>query len=487
MSPSRVDHSHQSRATIAIIGGGASGTIAAIQLLRSSSAQQIILVEPSDNLGGGIAYSTSFESHLLNVPAGNMSALFDRTDHFVRWLRINVSRQFHRRSFVRRSLYGTYLRETLAQTLWRAPDASMDHYRSVATRIEADGTGARIRMENGLRVAADKVILALGHQAQRSPLPTQSNVEALSAWSPDAFQGINPQETVLLVGSGLTAVDAALALEEIGHRGAIHVISRHGKWPLVHGTSKISAPLQMGRTSVTSRSVLREIRRRVAVTGEWRGIVDGLRPHTNALWFNVSDAERSRFLRHLNYYWQIHRHRMPPEPAARVDALRRSGRLQLHPGRIIAASRLGASSQRVHVALRGGRDDLWLDVQRIINCTGPSSNLADSSNPLVKNMLQSGLARTESTQLGLLTDQNGALVGPDGLPSRSIFAIGPIRRGTLLETTAIPEISEQAARLVKFLLAGFASARRCSLAGLERFASNRGASSPGRMTHVPEE
>jgi uncharacterized NAD(P)/FAD-binding protein YdhS len=442
-------------ATIAIIGGGASGLIAAIQLIqRARYATKIVFIEPRAKLGSGIAYSTEFDSHLLNVPAGNMSALPDDPDHFLRWMRTNVARNFGRHSFARRSLYGSYLGETLAEACFLAKQPiSLDHYRSLATRVEIHRCGARVSMENDLRISADRVILALGHPPQENPLPDGSNAETVSAWSRSAVEALDPEASVLLAGSGLTAVDVALALDERGHRGTIHVISRHGKWPLVHSAS--TAPIRSGppRSAATARSILRAIRKQVASAGGWHAAVDSLRPHTNALWMRASQRERRRFLRHLRFYWQIHRHRMPPEVAAKIDSMRWSGRLLLHSGRIVEARIENDSRLRVRVALLGGRDDLSVAVARIINCTGPTPNLRNSSHPLIHDLLESGAARTDPLQLGLLTDNDGALIGRDGSASNVVFTLGPMRRGTLLETTAIPEIRQQAANLARRLLA----------------------------------
>jgi uncharacterized NAD(P)/FAD-binding protein YdhS len=443
-------------ATVAIIGGGASGLIAAVQLIqRTRRAIKIVFVEPRASLGSGVAYSTEFDSHLLNVPAGNMSPLHDDPDHFSRWMRTNVARNFDRRSFARRSLYGNYLGETLAEAcLLAQQQISLDHYRSRATHVETNRCGARVWMENGLRISADRVVLALGNPPQENPMPAGSGVEAVSAWSRSSFDGLEPDAPLLLVGAGLTAVDAVLALDERGHRGTIHVVSRHGKWPLAHGASTAPIPSGPPRSATTARSILRAIRKQAAAAGGgWHAAVDALRPHTNGLWMRASDRERQRFHRHLRFYWQIHRHRMPQEAATKIHSMRWDGRVLNHSGRIIEARIENDSRLRVRVALRGGRDDLCLEVARIINCTGPSANLRDWPHSLIHDLLETGIVRTDSLGQGLLTDNDGALIGRDGAQSNVVFTLGPMRRGTLLETTAIPEIREQAASLVGRLLA----------------------------------
>jgi uncharacterized NAD(P)/FAD-binding protein YdhS len=446
--------------TVAIIGGGASAAIAAIQLVRRAThALEIVFIEPRSNLAGGIAYSTEFDSHLLNVPAGNMSAIADDPDHFLCWMRANEAENFDRQAFARRKLYARYLRDTLDEAASHAGHrVLLDRYRSLATRVELHRSGARVSMENDVRIGADRVILAVGHPAQQNPLPPGSGIDAVSAWSPAAFDALPPDAPLLLAGSGLTAVDAALALDERGHRGPIHVVSRHGKWPLVHGASNAPIPLGPPRAAGTARSILRALRRQAASHEGWQQVVDSIRPHTNVLWARAPQCERRRFQRHLACYWQIHRHRMPQEVAAKIDAMRWSRRLLLHSGRIAGAMREPDSRIRVRLALRGGRDDLSLAVARIINCIGPSFDLHDSPPPLIQNLLESKVARADLLGLGLLTNDDGALIGPDGVPSTVIFALGPIRRGTLLETTAIPEIREQAAALARRLLAGLSPA-----------------------------
>jgi uncharacterized NAD(P)/FAD-binding protein YdhS len=442
-------------ATVAIIGGGASGLIAAIQLIRRVRRPvNILFVEPRAKLGSGIACSTEFDSHLLNVPAINMSAMPDDQDHFLRWMRTNVARNLGRHSFARRSLYASYLGETLVEACFLAKQPiSLHHYRSRATHVEIHRCGARVRMENDLLISADRVILALGHPPQENPMPADSGVEAVSAWSRSAFEALDPEASVLLVGSGLTAVDAALALDERGHRGTIHVVSRHGKWPLVHGVSPAPIPSSPPSSAATPRSILRAIRKQAASAGGWQAAVDAMRPHTNALWTQTSQRERRRFLRHLRFYWQIHRHRMPPEVAAKIHSMRWGGRVLLHSGRIVEARIQNDSRLRARVALLGGRDDLSLEVARVINCTGPSLNLRDWSNPLIHDLLETGIARTDPLGLGLFTDNDGALIGRDGSASNVVFTLGPMRRGTLLETTAIPEIRQQAAGLARRMLA----------------------------------
>src|ERR1700732_3281094 len=99
-----------SRRTIVIIGGGLSGTALAIQLLLQAVVDvHITIIEPRQSLGRGVAYSTQFDSHLLNVRAGDMSILPDSPGHFVRWLNRSTGRTWQATDFVPRRIYGDYV------------------------------------------------------------------------------------------------------------------------------------------------------------------------------------------------------------------------------------------------------------------------------------------------------------------------------------------------------------------------------------------
>ncbi len=441
--------------TVAIVGGGASGALLAIQLLRrASDPLKIVFIEPRANLGGGIAYSTPFTRHLLNVVAGQMSALPDQPDHFVRWLRKNTSLGYGPESFVRRSLYGDYLADTLYEHEGLAPRRlATDHYRTRATRLEVSEETVRVWLSDDIGIVADRVVLALGHHSAASRFAS-NDVPTFSAWSGAALDDLDPALPVLLVGTGLTAVDTALALDELAHRGAIHAVSRHGKWPQVHSVrsrQKASSAVRPEGVS-TARGLLRFVRGLVQQGHDGPSIVDLLRANSPSIWANWSLEERSRFLRHLRIYWEVRRHRMPLEVARKIDEMRWNGRLVLHTGRIKKASSVPGGSIAVRIARRGGHDECDLKVSRIIDCSGPESDYRRWSDPLIVQLLQSGLAKVDPLSLGLLTDDLGALIDESGVSSQVLFTIGPARRATLWESTAISEIRRQAASLASHLI-----------------------------------
>ncbi|HZH02379.1 MAG TPA: hydroxyacylglutathione hydrolase, partial [Myxococcaceae bacterium] len=326
-------------------------------------------------------------------------------------------------------------------------------------RLEAD----RVLLQDGSGTthAAQKAVLAWGHFP---PAPIRvpdgglyrSPLYCPSPWTPDALRAVPPDAPVLLLGTGLTAVDALVTLKALGHHGPVEALSRHGLWPEVHApqaaTGTRAAPFQ---PEPTARAYLGELRRRVRTEtqtgGDWRAAVDGLRPWTAQAWQRLPEKEQRRFLRHLRALWEIHRHRTAPEPGNVVSELARAGRLRTHAGRLVDFRLEGTEGGvRARIHPRGQRTVREIEVLRVVNCTGPGP-LGPAASPLVAELVHGGWARVDRFGLGLETDVRGALLDAAGRPSERLYTLGPLRRGGLWESTAVPEIRAQAAALAEHL------------------------------------
>jgi uncharacterized NAD(P)/FAD-binding protein YdhS len=445
-------------ASIAIVGGGASGVTVAVNLMRNATMPlSIRVLEPRGGLGLGVAYSAAFDSHLLNVPAGDMSVFHEVPAHFLKWLRGNGHPQAEPTSFVPRRSYGAYLQSVLADALFQArPELTFEHIRTRATRISKNHGTFTIETDSGEAIAASTVVLALGNLPSTNPLPPGSPDPA-AGWSPDAVKGLPRSATVLLIGSGLTGVDVCLSLRELGHRGRIYVVSRRGLLPRVHATNASRTPwdgeevLDVPLNSLFSK-VRRAAQQDTEAGGTWHGRIDGLRPHTQDIWQLLTLKEKRRFLRLLRPYWDLHRHRIAPEVNAAVEALQRSGQLEAIGGRIISASSLADGAIRATVELRsGGRRDLV--AERAINCTGPELDARRFRVPVLKRLVADGFARYDPLFLGIDATTEGALVARSGAVQDGLYALGPLLRGVFWESTAMPEIRVQAAGIASDILA----------------------------------
>jgi uncharacterized NAD(P)/FAD-binding protein YdhS len=441
---------------VVVVGGGCSGTLLAAELSAGSSDQpcEVVVIEPDETPGRGVAYGTRCSSHLLNVPAEQMSAHQERPAHFAAWAHRRDPR-VSRGSFAPRTLYGEYLesvwREAQLQT---APGSSLVHIRSTVTSAitTPDGSRLRVGLAGGAFVDADHVVLAMGNLPPSAATPGESGIAAspryvADPWRAGALDGI--AGSVLLIGTGLTAIDVTFALVDRGVDGPIRAVSRHGLLPRPHRPDAIAAPaLRAAPTERTVRSLVALLRHNAGEHGDWRRAIDEFRPHVAEVWRSLPDAERRRFMRHAARFWEIHRHRMAPEVMVRVGHLMASHRLSVSAG-VIEGHRDLPHGVEIAVRRRGtARTDVFA-VSYVINCTGPQLHVSDARNPLVDELLSSGLVRPGPYGLGFDATEDGAVINADGVRSRNLWTIGPLRRGGEWETTAAREIRAQAVALAR--------------------------------------
>lgn len=434
--------------TVAVIGAGASGTLLALNLLRHSPAgTRITLIERHASFGPGLAYATANPNHLLNVPAGRMSAFADQPRHFLDWLQQQPEQllqglQPTEAAFVPRRLYGAYLRHLLNSSA-----LALETLHDEVVAIEQATRHAVLRLASGQVLSADVAVLANGNDRPVAPgvpgLRTSPQWRS-DPWNADAFSSLDPRAAVLLIGTGLTMVDAVVTLLDQGHSGPIHAVSRRGLLPRRHAPTTVP-PLQLP-LRFDIRELTRFVRQQAAASdGDWRGVIDALRPVTQEIWQTLSGVEKAQFLRHLRPWWDVHRHRMPPAITDRIDNARASGQLQILAGRLVHCS-----AGELQIGHRDGTDTM-LRVARVVNCTGPCTDAARSDDRLLQALLRSGLARPDACRLGLDVTASGALRNRSGVISQSLFALGPLTRGAFWEITAIPDIRRQCETLALHL------------------------------------
>lgn len=433
---------------ILIIGGGFSGTTLACQLSRCCGREvAVAIVERSGSPGRGVAYRSRCSEHLLNVPAGNMSAFPERPDDFVEWLRKSNPSLAHSTEFVPRELFGRYVGEQLKRTLSET-GIQLSWLKGEAIAIQQDEQQTTVQLLSGQTLATKYVILATGTFAPANPLPSldQCLNYAKYAWSDGILEGLPDSGSVLLLGSGLTAIDQVLALHAAQFRGHVHLLSRRGLLPRMHKlehkwTEKWTHDLPKTARGLLS-TVRQEIRRAASDNIGWQGVIDSLRSSSNSVWQALPLEERKRFLRHVRPYWEAHRHRCAPQVQHVIDSLKKEDRLSVIAGRILDWRDEDGVSE-VRYRSRSSGEELTLRVDRIVNCTGSEINFRELHDPLTRSLISRGLARPGALSLGLDVTEDGALVDVDGVPSKCLFAVGPLRKGCMWETTAVPEIRSQ--------------------------------------------
>lgn len=432
---------------VAIIGGGFSGTLLAINMVRHGG--RVVLIErDGDRLGRGLAYGTRDVEHLLNVRAANMSAFPDDAGHFLRWL--GHDRPDSANRFVPRMTYGLYLRELLLKALAEAPDR-LQVIEQPAQDILWHGGHAEVLLAKGPALAARAVVLALGHFGSAG-LPQLANlappVLVSNPWLAQSTQDLQSLDHVLLVGTGLTAIDVALSLDKAGYGGSITALSRRGLLPRAHAES---GPIveAVARPAARGSWLIHHLRQR-SMEVDWRQAIDELRPHTQSLWRQHDEAAQARFLRHARPWWDVHRHRLAPEVASRVAGMQAEGRLRFVAGRIAGAEPLEHGA-RVHWRQRGSEAPERLDAGRIILCAGPEGDLKRCAHPLLSNLLNQGMVRGDRHRLGLDVDHLCRVINAGGARQDHLFAVGPLTKGEAWEIIAVPDIRRQVWSLARFL------------------------------------
>ena len=424
----------------------------AAHLLRAPRSNlSVTLIDPSEKVARGLAYSTNNPLHLLNVRASNMSAFADDPEHFWRWLKNQGHSGGDQFCFAARAAYGRYLESLLQPYLdaSRAP-GPLAIIRDAAIAIEKARDGLAIRLASGAVATADVAILACGHEPNPDDDPLFVN-----PWIEPVASGAPPETTILILGTGLTMVDVALALREQGHAGPIVAVSRRGVLPQAHrrvDPRLISADERPSGAALAKfcHWLRRLARERQAEGGDWRSVVDGLRPHVQAVWNEMPATSRRRFLEHARPWWDSHRHRMAPAIAVKLRSLLKSGQLEVIAGKVteIVTTDTGAA---VSIRRRGDGGSVSLQVSRIVSCRGTTSDPRKRTNPLIAQLLAQGLARVDPLRIGLDVTADCAVVEAGGRVSDRLFAIGPMSQAAFWEITAIPDIRLQAAKLAQAL------------------------------------
>ncbi|RZJ84181.1 MAG: FAD-dependent oxidoreductase [Brevundimonas sp.] len=311
---------------VVIVGGGYSGAMLAARLAETGVASTII--DRTGDFGLGVAYSTPFDGHLLNVRANRMTAVEGRPDDFVDWLKANHSDRADPESFAPRRLYGLYVQDRL-----NAVDAA---HPGLITRITGEVTaveGATVRLADGQGIEGDAVVLATGNPAPKTAAPDETGSRIIvDGWAPGALDRIGQTDDIIVVGTGLTMVDMVLWLEARGWRGKARTLSRRGLTPRGHeARPDTPVPPTDDLLHATPSNRLHEARRLSKQAG-WRGVMEGLRPITAEVWRDADTATRARLVRHLRPWWDVHRHRIADSIAAALTALATAGRLTVIGG-----------------------------------------------------------------------------------------------------------------------------------------------------------
>lgn len=459
-------------ADILIIGGGLSGTMLAVQLLRLPGQRRILIIEPRAELGRGEAYSAVELGHTLNGNAARMSVDPDNPDDLTQWLTAHIAAGGWPESaeqnvpvselFPPRGLFGVYVQQRLAEArvVGARQGSTVEHVRAEVVDLQTDADSVQLTLNDGQHLNGACAVLATGmFPAARTPQKDSSglNAAALDPWDVAAMRQLDPQSTVLIIGSGLTMVDAVVSLEQAGHRGPIDVFSRHGLLPHVRRQPPAWVDFLAQDPGIrTPRQLLHELRRHcrdaIAQGIDWQAPLDTVRANIGRLWSQATDVQRRQFVRHVRPWWESHHHRSPPLSAALVVRLHNEGRLRIQAASFKGLEPSTQNGVSIRIRPRGESETRVVHGAALINSSGIEYDWRRVARPLPQQLLARGLVRPGPLALGIAAAVDGAVLDAEGQAGSRIFAMGPPLRGMWWESTAVTDVALQAKALAARLV-----------------------------------
>ena len=431
-----------------------------MQLARSPGGSEVVLIEKNPEfLGRGVAYQYDFTHQPLNVVAGGMSLFPDKPLDFVRWLEANHFRYNHLidqvspEAFIPRKIFGDYVLENL-EKIQQEVSERLQIRIDEAISIMDFGKRKTVVFASGNALHADHVILALGNFPPADLFATHNPVQNdpryfASPWSDRVYSDIKGDEDILLVGSGLTAVDIVLGLIVRKFRGKVTMLSRRGVFPLPHDLTHQAISITVPE-NYSPRKMLLWVRYLMRKNPEvpWSVIIDGLRPYTQKIWLQWIVSDKQYFLKKIRPYWEIARHRIPSASSERLNNMMEKGQLVLKKGTIEEAS---VSSNGIEILYRSESGLNSQVFQKVINCTGPESNYRKVRFPIIVDLIARGKVKIDELGLGIKCTPEGSIINDQGEVEQGIWCIGPMRKAVLWETTALRELREQSSALAAMM------------------------------------
>ena len=461
------------RPVIAVIGGGVSGTLFALHLLRDAPmlVADIRIIELRPVLGAGLAYSTPGTQHRINVAAARMAVFAEDPTDFDRWFRASgeliadpAALAANGGAYPTRAAFGRYLRDRLADSVAQHRAAPCTHVRDRALAVVPDADGYVVTLAQGGTLHADLVVLATGHPAAELPAALRSLADTASLvadpWASGGLAGIAPDARVAIIGTGLTMTDVLATLRAAGHRGKVTAMSRRGLLPRPRTPLPVQARGDFASQPATAaldllRRVRAEITRGAKRGLPWEDVIDALRVQARTVWAALPSAERKRLLRHVQPYWDVHRYQSAPQINDILQHELASGGLRVLAASLIGAEQQGGGAVALHLHPRGrpAAERVSVTADAVVACTGPAHRLGIARNPVLQALSEAGLIRPDAYGLGIDTDSQGCAIGTDGQAHPDLLVAGPPARAAWGELMGLPQVSSQPRELAAYTAA----------------------------------
>jgi uncharacterized NAD(P)/FAD-binding protein YdhS len=482
---------------VAVVGGGAIGVALVGALVERLSSRawargrpRIAIFEKAEEIGRGVAYARDAAPYLLNTSAQAMSLVPGRRRDFLDWLERRGLATGEEDCPCERRVFGDFVAESFAATLERAARAGIG-----VTTIRDEVTALVPRPSGGHRVAgrgsegvdADAVVLAVGNLPGTRFRALAGPAFFASPYPSASFAGRIPAGArVAILGTGLSAIDAALALFAAGHEGPVTMASRSGMLPAVRGPlpeielghvtrANVARETEGGQRTLRLATVLSWLTMELARLGAsvswdrdfpawappierlsaeiaaaaggvraWQAVGEALNPMIEVVWHHLADDDRRLFLGRYRSRFMSHWVPIPIGTARRILDLLRARRLTAERG-------LGDVERRGDgFALRIGDRSEAFDA--VIDATGAPRYLHETESPLLDDLRERGAivahphggVRVEVGSLRALRE--------GGRPDPALYAVGNLTSGAHLFTSTLELNVERAFRLAAHLV-----------------------------------
>ena len=456
-----------------IIGGGFSGIVLAIQLIeQSKNPIEISIFEEKNLFCKGIAYTPYSKKHILNVPAAKMSAFSDKPSHYLDWLMEhpeykNLPKDWVGVSFTPRYLYGAYLEHLWEsyKILAETKNIKINTYFELVSKLDYNNNVASIQTEKGNEINVDQCIIATGNMLPSNPNVADSKIlnsplYFQNPWQENSVKNINQDFPILIIGNGLTMVDTVIGLLENQFENKIYTISPNGFniLPHRHNGMQYTQFIEEYREDMNLKDLVHLFRKHIkqvrslGVSAE--PIIDSFRPHTQKVWQRFSDSEKSFFMRKLRHAWGVARHRIPLHIHDKLQKLQIELKLKMFSGQINQFN-LTEANNAISVSFynKKTKQEEQITVGRIINCTGPDSNLDHAAPHFLNDLKSKGVITQDFLKLGIEASPiSFETMNQMGEMNSGLYVIGSHLKGKLWESTAVNELRTQTKQLAEQLI-----------------------------------
>jgi uncharacterized NAD(P)/FAD-binding protein YdhS len=472
---------------VVVVGGGFSGTMAAIQLARMGAGRpvRVTVVNTGYKPARGVAYDTDCMEHLVTLPAHLSSAFPDEPAHLVEWLQTDacardlevqaLDRDKVPGAFISRRLYGQYLESLMHEYVngSRSNGVSIRYVEGEAVDVEnVTSDEAQVVLQDGQRILAHKIVLATGNEAPAGlPGFSAADVARHPGWVANPWvdwsthlADADPGQDVVLLGTGLTCVDIMLTLLRQNWRGSITAVSRHALLPMPHFAAEESMegtedwpPAGVELTSLTLQELLalfsEHAARVKAAGGHPARLIGKINPQATSLWQNFDLADKQLFVsRYATRYKNLRQHIAPSLHAELQQAVVHE-KINVARGSVLAVE---TDNERLCVRIQDGSDALparTLRADMVINCLGPNVRTTDTNSRILRNLLSKQLIEPDDMDMGIRVDARLRALVEGRQVSPLFLALGPLLRGTLWDSIAVPDLRLQAVKVAQTILA----------------------------------